>query len=725
MKKIYTLVFFLCSFSANLLHAQLLPVNQPEQDACNALLLCGNSFYTPYSYQGIGLVSDMSSTPCGGGEGNSVWLRLEVSGPGSIVFSIIPIDSTDDYDFAVVDATNDSCNTITSSDVVRCNFNNNLQPNPYYYGGIVGLNSTSALQTVFSGTYGSPFLQEITAGTGDVYLIMINNYGGNGGPSSGFTIDFSGSTATFVGDGTPQYDSLSAIPCSSVSSLTVYMNTSILCNSIAADGSDFQIVPPAATVTGATGLNCSGGNGYTQEVHLTFSNPVPGGSYTLMPNTGTDGNTLLDLCSEEQLLTDTISFHVAGPIVDLGPDTTTCIGDSLQLHAEVTGDGLNSSQIIWTPSTYLNNTGILDPVSRPASDIYYVFTVTPTDRPECFAQDTIHISVLQGFDLLNTDTAICIGNHVALNINGDNRYHYSWTPSAGLSDSLIPNPIAAPDTTTLYTITGSYPGCTDTSQSVIITVDTSVPSFIYFTMDQDKICTGETIHFTPYIDAGLTQVAWDFGDGSSTLTPFGIVQHAYDHPGVMPVKITASFLACPDTSFIDTVNVYPYPLVDLGPDSALCLDGQPIILANHAVNPSGIYRYLWNTGDTTTTLKVVHQGHYSLRMIADHDCATTEEVTISKDCYIDIPNAFTPDGDGVNDYFFPRQLLSKSMIRFHMQIFNRWGQMIFETEAKDGRGWDGMFNGKPQPDGVYLYLISADFNGSRKEHYNGNVTLIR
>ena len=60
-----------------------------------------------------------------------------------------------------------------------------------------------------------------------------------------------------------------------------------------------------------------------------------------------------------------------------------------------------------------------------------------------------------------------------------------------------------------------------------------------------------------------------------------------------------------------------------------------------------------------------------------------------------------------------------------MQIFNRWGQIIFETTRLDGRGWDGRFNGKVQPEGVYVYLIDAQIDGDRNEHYQGNVTLIR
>src|SRR5690606_24672397 len=101
-----------------------------------------------------------------------------------------------------------------------------------------------------------------------------------------------------------------------------------------------------------------------------------------------------------------------------------------------------------------------------------------------------------------------------------------------------------------------------------------------------------------------------------------------------------------------------------------------------------------------------------------------ESIEISKDCYIDIPNAFTPDGDGHNDYFFPRQLLTEGVSRFKMQIFNRWGQLLFETSRLDGRGWDGNFNGKAQPTGAYLYRIEADFSNGQWEKYEGNITLL-
>lgn len=122
MKKFLQLItILLLTWSTS--HAQILAPNQPEQDACDALMLCGNSFTSTYSYQLIGQVNDLTSTPCSGGEGNSMWLRLEVISSGIIVFTITPLNGTDDYDFAVLDITNATCSTFTSANVIRCNFN--------------------------------------------------------------------------------------------------------------------------------------------------------------------------------------------------------------------------------------------------------------------------------------------------------------------------------------------------------------------------------------------------------------------------------------------------------------------------------------------------------------------------------------------------------------------------------------------------------------------------
>src|SRR5690606_6356753 len=126
MNKILLLI--LTCISVNV-YSQLLPPFQSEQNPCGALEICG-TFYTPYSYQGIGTTSDLTNTPCGSsflpcGEDNVVWFKLNIVSSGTLVFRIIPSVISDDYDWALLDGTGKTCATIGYTDVIRCNFNTN------------------------------------------------------------------------------------------------------------------------------------------------------------------------------------------------------------------------------------------------------------------------------------------------------------------------------------------------------------------------------------------------------------------------------------------------------------------------------------------------------------------------------------------------------------------------------------------------------------------------
>ena len=342
MSRVLSLLFlFTAGFFHNPVEAQLLPTNQPEQDACGALVLCGNSFTTPFSYQGIGMISDLISTPCGGGEVNSMWMFLSVNTGGSIVFTISPIAVTDDYDFAVVNITNSSCSTFTSNDVIRCNFNNNLAGSNI--NGVVGLNTTSAAPFTTAGATGGSFNQQINANAGDVYLIMINNFGtGPGGsntPTSGFTIDFTGSTATFNGTN-PSMDHI--IPsCNSSQQITLQMNTNVKCSSIEPGGSDFTM-SGGGSVVSAVGTNCASSTGYTKTLILSFASPLPPGTYTLGVKNGSDGNTILDLCDVPLATTDTIQFTIDPyvPPAFVSIDTPACSELRIKMNTRIRCDSI-------------------------------------------------------------------------------------------------------------------------------------------------------------------------------------------------------------------------------------------------------------------------------------------------------------------------------------------------------------------------------------------------
>jgi gliding motility-associated-like protein len=247
--------------------------------------------------------------------------------------------------------------------------------------------------------------------------------------------------------------------------------------------------------------------------------------------------------------------------------------------------------------------------------------------------------------------------------------------------------------------------------------------FLSIVTDKHAICKGDKVNFTAdYLNTALS-LNWDFGDGSHWNQDHA-TSHSFDQEGTYFITVTADYAVCGSATVTDSVVVKSLPVVYLGPDSVLCLDGPSIRVTdlNNAADPT--VSWLWNTGATTSFLDIVHPGIYTVTATRN-DCSTTGDIEVNKDCYTDVPNAFTPNGDGYNDYFYPRQLLSKGVSGFTMTVFNRWGQKVFETANPNGRGWDGKFNDKDQPTGVYIYQIKAVLKNGQIEEYSGDVTLMR
>ena len=300
---------------------------------------------------------------------------------------------------------------------------------------------------------------------------------------------------------------------------------------------------------------------------------------------------------------------------------------------------------------------------------------------------------------------------------------YAWSFGDGTSDTTQ-NPTHAFLNSGVYhvrMIVKNFVPCYDTAYHTIV-VD-SIP-FAFITASDTALCSGKAITFTGHFLAiGNIGYDWSFSDGghSNSANP---IQHSFDSTGTYAIKLTAHYRLCPDTSYSEFVNIFQTPTIDLGPDTSLCPGGAPIVLVDalNAVNP--LAHHLWNTGDTTAYITVNNTGLYS-ETVSVHGCTASDSVLVSRDCYIEIPNSFSPNNDGQNDYFLPRQYLSRSVVSFKMSIFDRWGEQVFQTVSIDGRGWDGKFNGKDQPTGAYIYIMDVSFSNGKKEHYTGNVTLLR
>jgi gliding motility-associated-like protein len=410
-----------------------------------------------------------------------------------------------------------------------------------------------------------------------------------------------------------------------------------------------------------------------------------------------------------------------------GNNSAICTGDTLKLNS-FSGNGATSYR--WAgPNNYssiLQNPIILRPDTFAAG----TYTVTITLNGCAKIDSTKAIIYQTPGPPIVTDTVYCQGDIAApLNTTGVPGNNLAWYTSSKFANPTNVDPVP------FTTIPGTYKWYSN--QALIATPTLSCvgplavqqvtvhPKFTPQVSASDSvICTGSQVTFT-VSNAGddKTGISWAFaaGDSVKNLNP---LVHAFDAIGTYTISATALHQYCPNPTLTKVINVYPYPVINLGPDTSICLGSQSITLVDAISGSRAAAQYVWNTGEITPSIVVRKPGIYYAKLTM-FGCSTTDTVIVANNCYMDIPNAFTPNGDGANDYFFPRQLLTRGLIGFGMDIYNRWGQKVFSTIALDGQGWDGNFNGVPQPEGVYVYIITGIFKDGQKENHTGNVTLLR
>lgn len=199
---------------------------------------------------------------------------------------------------------------------------------------------------------------------------------------------------------------------------------------------------------------------------------------------------------------------------------------------------------------------------------------------------------------------------------------------------------------------------------------------------------------------------WSTGETSASITVTG--------PGEYSVEV---FLPC--STLTDTVWIgYGGFPIDLGEDRSIC-EGQVTDLSVSAT--SGI---LWSTGDTTSSIRVEEEGTYSVSVEDSDGCISIDEVLVEVrncDCPIYVPNALTPNGDGINDMFRPE--MDCQLMGFQLFVYDRWGREVFSSIG--GNDW---WDPQNVPLGVYVYKLDYSwlgYTGLRQEARFGHVTVVR
>jgi gliding motility-associated-like protein len=161
------------------------------------------------------------------------------------------------------------------------------------------------------------------------------------------------------------------------------------------------------------------------------------------------------------------------------------------------------------------------------------------------------------------------------------------------------------------------------------------------------------------------------------------------------------------------------PVFTLGNDFSICsgelITLKPTIQANQHLN------YLWQDGTNDPTYTVINPGDYILNIT--NDCGTIADtvVVIKGVCELYVPNAFTPNGDNLNDVF--RANYGENITRFKMEVYNRWGEKVFES-GDIRKGWNGSYRQNVLP-GVYVWMIKFDTVDRKSQMMKGTVVLIK
>ena len=245
-----------------------------------------------------------------------------------------------------------------------------------------------------------------------------------------------------------------------------------------------------------------------------------------------------------------------------------------------------------------------------------------------------------------------------------------------------------------------------------------------------KGCAPYNAYFNNTSEAG-EQFFWTFGDGSSSTVQYPT--HYYPTPGTFTIKLVVidSGTCNKSDSFSYTITVSDKPRADF---TFLPVPPQPNTPVQFFNTSIDAVKYEWLFGDgesisTTNTDPVKHIYNETrpfeamLVAINTSGCADTARKIINAKVFplLDVPSAFTPNGDGINDRVMVRGF---GIIKMSWQIFNRWGNIVFETSDRT-QPWDGKYKGALQPAEVYHYILDVEYGDNTRLQKKGDITLLR
>ena len=438
-------------------------------------------------------------------------------------------------------------------------------------------------------------------------------------------------------------------------------------------------------------------------------------------------------CNEAALK---IAFNI-GPvqaIITAGPSTSGC--------APLTGDFTNTSNnglsFVWNFGDGSAIDTSYSPTHTFTASGTYTVSLSAANSNACFVtNDTAYLIIrvdtnyiTPGFTYTITDSCgpytVAITNTSTSHTSGTPVYQW-WFGNGSVFTGTNP-PVQNYADTGVYTIT-----LVMSDDSACHSPDTVIEKIHIFNekvsahfIIPDSICAG-----TPFTPSGgatnATTTTWYYA-GDTTTTPLPTI--TFDVAGTYTITLVAlNPGACNGGDTVtEIIKVLPLPVANFTFIPLTPTANVPTTFTNLSTNAT---HYVWDFGDgsTSTDFAPVHQytktGNFKVCLTAlnSSSCPSIMCKTVPADVEpeLGLPTAFSPNGDGENEVLYVR---GAAIVTMDLKIFNRWGQLVFETTSQD-KGWDGKFNGQPQPIDAYAYVLNATFIDGSAKLLKGNITLLR
>lgn len=464
------------------------------------------------------------------------------------------------------------------------------------------------------------------------------------------------------------------------------------------------------------------------------------------------------------LLADSVEITVLNspPLLNLGPDTVLCPGNTITLNAGndyatyLWQDGSSDSFfIVNKPGKYFTKTtnacgGVFNDtvivsahppipfdagpdlskcnndsliITMPSGFISYLWTpandirsdtsrsvavnphVTTTYKiraeksPGCFAYDSLKVTVYTSPVIdMGSDRSFCFGDSILLDA-GVGFSQYQWNKGNNTQK------IIAKNTGEYSVIATTAEGCQSFDTLKVINV---FENPVVALNKDTALCAGTVRE----LDAGnFNSYLWNNGERTRTILA--------SETGIYYVTVT-DLHSCIGTDTLQITTLLPLPGKFLPADTSICsyskIELSPV---------NNFSKYLWNNHADTKIITISEAGTYWLQVTDNNNCTGRDSIIINpKDCMAGfyIPNAFTPDNDGKNDDFKP--LLFGVVVRYEFMIYNRFGENVFKTNnLKDG--WDGKYKSMPQESDIFIWICKYQFSGETEKVEKGTVMIVK